>query len=639
VSAHRVGAGLFARVRISPLAALGGLIALYLALPLAAFVIRFLSSRQRGFSVPGLFPSLWMSLSCATISLGLVTVFGVPLAFVLARSTSRWSKIVGVVVQIPLALPPLMSGIVLIYIIGPYTFLGRLFDRELTNSRAGIIIAMTFVAAPFLVVAARAAFVSLDQGMLDVARTLGHSETSRFVHVAVPIAGPSIRAGMLLTWLRAFGEYGAVVVLAYNPTSLPIYTYNQFSGVGLSTTLAPTALAMLVAVVAVIVSRVSWPLRRHHSRVTSFAPVAPRSTNAPDALEKQSIAFHADARVGSFHLEVNHTTVSHLSVLGPSGSGKSLLLRSLAGLHEATYELRCNGETLSERRVSDRPVGYVAQGFSLFPHLTVWQQLLFARHATVELATYWCERLQLGGLEDRFPAQLSGGQRQRVALAQALTNSPRVLLLDEPFSALDSPVRHELQRLVRHLQHETRLSTILVTHDPEEAALLAQDIIVLNEGHALQSGSVREVFTHPASASAARLLGMTNIFEAAVTSDKTLDVAGVIVRTPTSLSAGTRLTCSVRPELVTLERPAPEQRGGDPLDAVTSTQRAVVNDVADIGTAWIVFVTLGDVEIQARGDNTMGLRAGDECDVSFPAGALRTWPAGTEQAERSFTND
>jgi molybdate transport system permease protein len=279
-------------------------------------------------------------------------------------------------------------------------------------------------------------------------------------------------------------------------------------------------------------------------------------------------------------------------------------------------------------------VGYVAQGFSLFPHLTVWQQLLFARHATVELATYWCERLQLSGLEDRFPAQISGGQRQRVALAQALTNSPRILLLDEPFSALDAPVRHELQRLLRRLQHETGLSTILVTHDAEEAALLAQDIVVLDEGHALQSGSVREVFTHPASASVARLLGMTNVFDAVVASGDTLDVAGVTVRSPMSLSAGTRLTCSVRPELVTLHRPAIDQRAGPPAHALNPTRRALVNDVADMGTAWIVFVTLGDIEIQARGDNALGLRAGDECDVSFPAGALRTWLATTDRNEK-----
>ncbi len=202
------------KVLRSPLAILGGLIALYLVLPLGAFVVHFATSSQRGFHQAGLFSALWLSFTSATISLVLITLFGVPLAYLLARSKGRLSSVIGVVVQIPLALPPLMSGIVLIYLVGPYTLLGKTFDRQLTNSRAGVIIAMTFVAAPFLIVTARSAFEALDQGLLDVAQTLGHSDLSRFLRVAVPIASPGIRAGMLLSWLRAFGEYGAVVVLA-----------------------------------------------------------------------------------------------------------------------------------------------------------------------------------------------------------------------------------------------------------------------------------------------------------------------------------------------------------------------------------------------------------------------------------------
>src|ERR1700731_2959663 len=119
-------AGRASRFRVGPLAALGSLLVIYLAVPLGAFAVRFVSSPQRGFAVPGLFPSLWVSVSCATISLGIATLLGVPLAFELARSKARWAKVVGVIVQVPLALPPLMSGIVLIYVVGPYTFLGRL---------------------------------------------------------------------------------------------------------------------------------------------------------------------------------------------------------------------------------------------------------------------------------------------------------------------------------------------------------------------------------------------------------------------------------------------------------------------------------------------------------------------------------
>ncbi|HEY5303390.1 MAG TPA: ATP-binding cassette domain-containing protein [Acidimicrobiales bacterium] len=617
----RAGRGVaWRRPRVSVLTGLGGLIVVYLALPLGAFLVRLVTSDQRGFAVPGLYPSLWTSVSCATISLAIVTLFGVPLAFVLARSRSRLATIVGVIVQIPLALPPLMSGIVLIYVIGPYTFLGRLFHRDLTNSRTGIIIAMTFVAAPFLIVAARAAFSTLDQGLLDVAHTLGHADVSRFVRVAVPIAGPSIRAGMLLTWLRAFGEYGAVVVLAFNPTSLPIYTYNQFSGTGLPTTLAPTALAMGVAVVAVAISRVSPSKRRG-----ATSPPAPIS---PPALAPQSVAFCAHHKVGTFEVNLAHPAVGHLAILGPSGSGKSLSLRSLAGL-AGESELSCNGLSLTSTRVSERPVGYVAQGFSLFPHLSVWQHLLFGRRATPELAAYWCGHLQLGGLESRRPAELSGGQRQRVALAQALCNSPHVLLLDEPFSALDAPVRAEMQRLLRRLQRETQLATVLVTHDSSEAALLSEDIVVLSEGREVQSGSVRDVFSRPVSAHAARLLGMVNLFEAVVVSETLLDVDGVTVAVATtSVPIGSRVTCSVRPDDLRLHPHA----GGKSL-ANEPTLRAKITDIADVGTAYLVFVSVGTTELQARSEEVNGLVIGEECVVTFAHAKVHLWPTALDNDE------
>ena len=124
----------------------------------------------------------------------------------------------------------------------------------------------------------------------------------------------------------------------------------------------------------------------------------------------------------------------------------------------------------------------------MFPGRTVWQQVLFAAGADPALAAWWLRTLRLDGLESRLPEQLSGGQRQRVALARALAFQPRLVLLDEPFSALDAPVREELRRELRRLQREAGLSTVLVTHDPEEAALLADEILVVDDGGLLQAG-------------------------------------------------------------------------------------------------------------------------------------------------------
>jgi ABC-type Fe3+/spermidine/putrescine transport system ATPase subunit/ABC-type sulfate transport system permease component len=605
-----------ARTVGGPLRFLAGLIVLYLAAPLVALVVRFATTPRRGFHDAGLYPALWVSLSGATISLAIITVVGLPLAFVLARSSSRLSKVVGVLVQIPLALPPLMSGIVLIYLVGPYTFLGRLFERGLTNSRTGVVLAMTFVAAPFLVVAARAAFESLDQSLLDVAETLGHGEVSRFVRVAVPVAAPGIRAGMVLAWLRAFGEYGAVVVLAYNPTSLPIYTYNQFSGAGLSTTLAPTALALGAAVVVVGLSRVRWRRRAPHLPAVD--------SRASEAVAARPIRFDVDHRLGSFHLHLTSSQpVRHLAVLGPSGAGKSVLLRSLAGLYgSASAQLWCGEEALGDVPVVQRGVGYVAQGFSLFPHLTVWQQLLFARRARPDVARYWLHRLGLDGLETARPAQLSGGQRQRVALGQVLCAGPALLLLDEPFSALDVPVRQDLRRLVRELQRETGLSTVLVTHDPEEAGFLSEDVVVLSGGAALQTGTSREVFAHPASPEVARLLGIANLLPARVVAEA-IECDGVTIHANVAtLERGDVVSWSVRPERVTLAAPGATSAGNR-----SSALSGTILDVAYVGVASDYLVAIGpSTNLLVRSSDLLEWSVGDACDLVIRADDVSLWP-------------
>jgi len=593
----------------SPLPWLGGLIVLYLAIPVIGFVVRLVGAQNRGFAEPGLFPSLFVSLESATISLALITLLGVPLAYLLARSAGRVASVVGLVVMLPLALPPLMSGILLIYLVGPYTYLGQLFDGRLTMSLTGVVLAQTFCAAPFLIVAARSAFGAVDPAMLDVASTLGHSEFSRFRLVALPIAAPGIRAGMLLAWLRAFGEYGAVIVLAYHPFSLPVYTYNQFSGTGLPTTIAPTALALGVAVVAVVLSR----LRVKGTSTTSVVLPEP---DAPTATTPTPVSFDIDYHLGTFHLELAHRAKGHhLAVLGPSGSGKSALLRCLVGLYGPSPGAVWYGpQSVTDAPVERRQVGYVAQGFSLFPHLTVWQQLLFAKGATPPTAAYWLSHLRLEGLQDRYPSELSGGQRQRVSLAQALCRSPELLLLDEPFSALDSPVRYELRRELRRLQNETGLATVLVTHDPEEAAFLADEVVVIADGSALQSGTTRQTFTRPASPEVARLLGISNLHRGVLESDGWINADGVRIAVEVSdISPGTAVLWSIRPERVSLL----------PSGGLTGT----FTDIADVGTAVDLFISLSThLEIQARIVVRAEYETGDPCHVDLPSEAITVWP-------------
>jgi molybdate transport system permease protein len=430
---------------------------------------------------------------------------------------------------------------------------------------------------------------------------------------------------MLLSWLRAFGEYGAVVILAYNPASLPIYTYNQFSGRGLPTTLAPTALALAVAVVAVVMSRVKIkkPLR------LGIAEATPR---APQASPTQPVRFAIDHHLGTFHLALAHeSSGSHLAILGPSGSGKSVLLRCLAGLYGAQPGPVWYGQqSVEDVAVEKRRVGYVAQGFSLYPHLSVWRHLLFATGATPELAAYWLAQLRLEGLEDRYPSELSGGQRQRVGLAQVLCRSPQILLLDEPFSSLDVPVRLELRRELRRLQRETGLATVLVSHDPEEAAFLSDEVLVIAHGRALQSGTSREVFSRPASPEVARLLGIANLHEATVVLPGLIEAHGALIGADTrDAPAGSAVFWSIRPERISISGDS-SPRDRDWIDPSVVVQ-GTVSDMADVGTAVDYFVALNaDIELQVRLAEPIELQVGDACRVVMASEAISLWPAPAE---------
>jgi ABC-type sulfate transport system permease component len=309
-----------------PVPWLGGLLVLYLVVPVAAFAVRFAKTSDHSFNAPGLWGALGTSVVSASLAVTVIALAGIPLAYALARSESRLARAVGVAVQLPLALPPLMGGILLVFLVGPYTTLGRLFHGALTNSLTGMVIAQIFVSSPFLIVAARSAFVATDPSLDDVAATLGRGEVSRFWRVGLPAAGPGIRAGLVLSWLRAFGEYGATIILAYHPYSLPVFTEVQFSGVGLPATVAPTVLALAVATCVVALNTIGPRVRR---RPATELP----TTTEPAPSQPTPVSFDLDVAVGSFTLRLAHEASSHrLAILGPSGSGKSITLKGLAGL-------------------------------------------------------------------------------------------------------------------------------------------------------------------------------------------------------------------------------------------------------------------------------------------------------------------
>ncbi|MBT0664644.1 sulfate ABC transporter ATP-binding protein [Geobacter pelophilus] len=214
-----------------------------------------------------------------------------------------------------------------------------------------------------------------------------------------------------------------------------------------------------------------------------------------------------------------------VALLGPSGCGKTTLLRIIAGLESPDRgEILFNGENAHDD-VRERQVGFVFQHYALFRHMTVFDNVAFgltvrprkerpSKAAIRERVHELLKLIQLEGIADRYPAQLSGGQRQRVALARALAVEPKVLLLDEPFGALDAKVRIELRRWLRRLHDEIHVTSVFVTHDQEEALEVADRIVVMNKGKIEQQGTPDEVYSRPASPFVYSFLGTVNMFHA-----------------------------------------------------------------------------------------------------------------------------
>jgi sulfate transport system ATP-binding protein len=230
-----------------------------------------------------------------------------------------------------------------------------------------------------------------------------------------------------------------------------------------------------------------------------------------------SKSFSGVKAVDNLNLDVE--TGSLVALLGPSGCGKSTLLRMIAGLDQPDQgRIFINGQEATHRSVQERHVGFVFQHFALFKHRTVRQNVAFGlelqRWKPEAIRRRVDELLQLVQLQDygnRYPSQLSGGQRQRVSLARALAVKPDVLLLDEPFSALDAKVRKELRTWLRNLHEEMRVTTVIVTHDQEEAMEVADKIVVINRGQIEQVGSAAEIYDHPASPFVMNFVGEVNV--------------------------------------------------------------------------------------------------------------------------------
>ena len=241
----------------------------------------------------------------------------------------------------------------------------------------------------------------------------------------------------------------------------------------------------------------------------------------------QNISKHFGSFAALDQVSLDIQTGELVALLGPSGSGKTTLLRVIAGLERPDPDsgaILFHDQDVADRSVTTRGVGFVFQHYALFKHMTVFENVAFglrvrpwqqrpSRREIRERVQKLLALVQLEWLANRYPSQLSGGQKQRVALARALAVEPKVLLLDEPFGALDAKVRQELRQWLRRLHDEIHVTSVFVTHDQEDALEVADRVVIMNQGRIVQIGTPEEVFNHPANEFVMNFLGTVNVFQ------------------------------------------------------------------------------------------------------------------------------
>jgi iron(III) transport system ATP-binding protein len=353
-----------------------------------------------------------------------------------------------------------------------------------------------------------------------------------------------------------------------------------------------------------------------------------------DALTKMFGVFTALADVS---LEVYEG--EFVCFLGPSGCGKTTLLRAIAGLDIQTQgQVHQAGRDISALPPSERDFGIVFQSYALFPNLTIKKNIAYGlenrridRGAIDKRVGELLDLVGLADQADKYPAQLSGGQQQRVALARALAPSPGLLLLDEPLSALDAKVRTHLRHEIKNLQRDLGVTTVMVTHDQEEALTMADRIVVMNQGVIEQVGTPQDIYRRPASPFVADFIGTMNFVDA------TVHESGRVTLGPSTLAcetgevaAGKVVTLAVRPEDIVVKQQADTQ--------VENVLDAEATEIEFLGSFVRVDLTGADLgETVLRADisinlvRRIGLKQGQRLSVVLPRESLKIYPRQTQQ--------
>lgn len=475
---------------------------------------------------------LWISLKVAAFATIFTFFAGIAVAYWMLNYKDKGKSLLEGLLVSPLILPPTVVGFLLLLIFGKNGFVGQLFNSlnfSVVFTWYGAVITATVVAFPLMYRTALGAFEQIDENFLAVARTLGASEWTVFRRILLPLALPGVLAGAMLAFARALGEFGATLMLAGNipgqTQTIPMAIYFAVEAGAMSEAWFWAVVILMISLSGIFAVNF-WQDQRKKQRSLKIPRTPIRQVRSqmadPDA---SGLFIDIQKRLASFDLDLSFNAAqSTLGILGGSGAGKSMLLRCIAGMESPTKgQIILNGRVLFDAKAGinvpsrDRKIGFLVQNYALFPNMTVAQNIAFglpkslSESAVRQRVRSQLEAVHLEGYGDRYPHQLSGGQQQRVALARVLASEPELILLDEPFSALDTHLRSQMEQEVIARLRNFKGVSLFVTHNLEEAYRVCQDLLVLDQGHTLAYGSKYDIFERPGVLGVAQLTGCKNI--------------------------------------------------------------------------------------------------------------------------------
>ena len=506
---------------------------------------------------------LWISLKTALLATFITFFLGISAAYWMLGYRGKAKSLIEGIFVAPLILPPTVVGFLLLLFFGKNGPVGKLlepFDTTIVFTWYGAAIAATIVSFPLMYKTALGAFSQIDANLLRVARTLGAKEFTIFWRISLPLAFPGILAATTLAFARALGEFGATLMLAGNipgqTQTMPMAIYFAVEAGAMNEAWFWSIVIMIVSLSGIIIANL-WQEFPDKRKLTKLPIKQIKLASKYDSLlidsSTSSLVLDIQKRLDNFYLQVAFNTDNQpLGLLGSSGAGKSMILRCLAGIETPNKgRIILSGRVLfdSEKKINipihQRQIGFLFQNYALFPHMTVAQNITFGLPKYLNAKEEVEKQLiamQLQGFGDRYPHQLSGGQQQRVALARALASKPEALLLDEPFSALDTHLRSQLEQQVAEILDDYSGVTLFVTHNMEEAYRLCPNLLVLEQGKQAHHGSKYEIFQHPASVNVAQLTGCKNFSRANALSPQQIEAIDwgcsleVIEKIPAKLS-------------------------------------------------------------------------------------------------------